>query len=220
HDVPLYGLAVTGFADESRVTRNLGARPGDALVLTKPLGIGVTIAAGRADTLAAEGVTGIFRRPRLPERAMEEAVEGMRALNRPAADAMEGFAIHAATDVTGYGLLGHAFEMMDGSGTTARFEVARIPVLEHARSLAHRGIAPEGSRVNVRNMTPRTRRRPSVTEEDFLLLCDAQTSGGLLVALPQEEGEAYASRARELGAPRAAVIGTVVARSDAPLEIE
>jgi selenide,water dikinase len=219
HDVPLYGLAVTGFAAESDVIRNRGARPGDALVLTKPLGIGVTIAAGRADTLAGEGVSGLFHRRQLSEAAMEEAVEVMRALNRPAADAMEGFQVHAATDVTGYGLLGHAFEMMDGSGTTARFEVRRIPVLEHARSLAARGIAPEGSRVNIRNMSSRTRRGASVSDEDFLLLCDAQTSGGLLVALPSEQAEAYAARARQLGASRAAVVATVVARAEAALEI-
>lgn len=219
HDVPLYGLAVTGFAEESAVTRNRGARPGDALVLTKPLGVGITVAAGRADTLAAEGVAGLFRRPRLSSAALEETVEIMRALNRPAAEAMDGFEIHAATDVTGYGLLGHGFEMMDGSATTGRFEKAKIPVLAHARALAALGIAPEGSRVNVRNMVPRTRLSPGISDEDVLIFCDAQTSGGLLVALPGEQGERYAARARQLGARWAAVVGTVIPRGETVLEV-
>jgi selenide,water dikinase len=219
HDVPLYGLAVTGFADESKITRNTGARPGDGLVLTKPLGLGVMIAAGRADSLAEEGLAGLFRRPLLPEQGMKDAIEVMTALNRPAAEAMEGFEIHAATDITGYGLLGHAFEMMSGSGASARFELAKVPVLPHARSLAARGVAPDGSRVNVRNMNTRARRGTGISDEDFLIVCDAQTSGGLLVALPADQAEAYAARARELGAPAAAVVGTVQPPSAAPVEV-
>lgn len=219
HDVPLYGLAVTGLVEESRVTRNVGARPGDALVLTKPLGIGVTVCAGRADALAAGGVGRLFRRQLLSETALSEAVATMVALNRPAAEAMEGFEVHAATDVTGYGLLGHAHEMMEGSGTTAEFAVERIPLLPEARRLAERGIAPDGSRVNVRNLKPRAGIGPGVTEADFLLLADAQTSGGLLVALPAAEGERYAERARQLGAASAAVVGRVLERGPAPLSV-
>jgi selenide,water dikinase len=100
HDVPIYGLAVTGMAKESELTRNSGARPGDALVLTKPLGIGVTVSAGRVDSIAAEGVTGLFRRRVLSDDALEDASRVMASLNRPAVEAMEGFEIHAATDVT------------------------------------------------------------------------------------------------------------------------
>ncbi len=219
HDIPLYGLAVTGLAPEDRITRNLGARPGDALVLTKPLGIGVTVSAGRADTLAAEGVGRIFHRSLLDEAAQAEALTVMGALNRAAAEAMEGFEIHAATDVTGYGLLGHAFEMMNASGTTGEFSVARIPLLSQSRRLAERGIAPDGSRVNVRHLRPRAEVLDGVSEDDFLLLCDAQTSGGLLVALPEREAEAYAARCRELGAPAGAVIGRVLARNEKVLKV-
>ncbi len=220
HDIPLYGLAVTGLAEEAKVTRNLGARPGDALVLTKPLGIGVTVSAGRADALAAEGVGRLFHKPLLAPAHLAEAVETMTALNRPAAEAMEGFEIHAATDVTGYGLLGHAHEMMEGSGTTARFHVEKIPLLSQARRLAARGIAPDGSRVNVRNLKPRSQVAPGVSDEDFLLLCDAQTSGGLLVAIAPGEAERYAARCRELGAAGAAVIGEVLPRGAALLVVE
>lgn len=220
HDIPLYGLAVTGLAEESKITRNAGARAGDALVLTKPLGVGVTVSAGRADTLAAEGVGRFFRKRLLSDEELDEAVRVMTALNRAAAEAMEGLEVHAATDVTGYGLLGHAHEMMDASGTTAEFDVSRIPLLPAARRLAARGIAPDGSRVNVRNLKPRAEIDASVTDDDFLLLCDAQTSGGLLVALPQASAEVYASRCRERGALSAAVVGRVVERGEKLLKIK
>ena len=219
HDIPLYGLAVTGTVAESRVVRNAGARAGDALVLTKPLGIGVTVRAGRTDTAAAEGVGGVFRKRLLSDEALREAAAVMTQLNRPAAEAMDGFEVHAATDVTGFGLLGHGHEMMEASGTTAEFRVAGIPMLSQARRLASLGAAPGGSRVNVRNLTPRTELGPGVTEEDFLLLCDAQTSGGLLVAVPAAQGEAYAASCRERGAAHAAVVGRVLERGAKPLRV-
>ena len=219
HDVPIYGLAVTGTANEADLTRNSGARPGDVLVLTKPLGVGVTVSAGRADSIAAEGVSGFFHRSLLSDAAREEAGRTMAALNRGAVEAMEGFEIHAATDVTGYGLLGHAHEMMEASGTTAQFWVDSIPLLSQARRFAAKGIAPDGSRVNVRNLRPRSEVGTDVTDDDFLLLCDAQTSGGLLVALPAEQGEAYAERSRARGAESAAVVGRVEARGAFPLDV-
>jgi selenide,water dikinase len=202
------------------VTRNSGARPGDALVLTKPLGIGVTVSAGRADSIAAEGVSGLFHRRILSDSALEEAGRVMSALNRPAVEAMDGFEIHAATDVTGYGLLGHALEMMDASGTTAQFWVEAVPLLSEARRIAARGIAPDGSRVNVRNLRPRCAVGAGITDDDFLLLCDAQTSGGLLVSLPAGEAGSYVARCRERGAEMAAVVGRVESRGDLSLKVE
>jgi selenide,water dikinase len=219
HDVPIYGLAVTGLAKEADLTRNSGARPGDALVLTKPLGIGVTVSAGRADSIAAEGVSGFFRRTLLSDAAREEVGRTMAALNRGAVDAMEGFEIHSATDVTGYGLLGHAHEMMEASGTTGQFWVDAIPLLSEARRFAAKGIAPDGSRVNVRNLRPRSSVGSDVSDDDFLLLCDAQTSGGLLVALPSDQAEEYALRCRERGAEFASVVGRVEPRGTFPLDV-
>ena len=219
HDIPLYGLAVTGLAAESRITKNSGALPGDRLVLTKPLGVGVTVSAGRADALGAGRLGRLFRRALLSGAAFEEAASVMAALNRPAAEAMEEFDVHAATDVTGYGLLGHAHEMMEASGTTAEFFVEAIPLLSQARALAARGIAPDGSRLNLRNLKPRTDVGSGVSDEDLLLLCDAQTSGGLLVSLPAGEAEAYASRCRERGAVSARVIGRVLDRGPALLRV-
>ena len=219
HDIPLYGLSVTGLAEESKITRNAGAKPGDALVLTKPLGVGVTVCAGRADALAAGGAGRLFHKRQLSDGEMEEATSVMAALNRPGAEAMEGLEIHAATDVTGYGLLGHLYEMMKASDTSAEIQAGKIPLLSAARRLAERGVAPDGTRVNVRNFKPRARIEAGVTEEDFLLLCDAQTSGGLLVALPRESAETYAARCRERGASSAAVIGQVVEREDSLLRV-
>jgi selenide,water dikinase len=117
---------------------------------------------------------------------------------------MDGY-IHAATDVTGYGLLGHAHEMMEASG---RPFTAVDPLLSQAGS-GFAGHRARRSRVNVRNMRPRTEIGADVTDDDFLLLCDAQTSGGLLVALPEEEAEIFAARCRERGASSTAVIGRV-----------
>jgi selenide,water dikinase len=214
HDIPLYGLSVTGVVDEAKVTRNAGARPGDALVLTKPLGIGITIRAGRIDS-ASEG--GASRK--LSDDALEEAVLVMCTLNRAPVEAMDGFDIHAATDVTGFGLLGHAYEMMDASGTTAEFALSRIPLLSQVRRLVAEGVAPGGSRANMRHLAERTATGPGVGEEDLLILSDAQTSGGLLVALPAEQAEAFAARCRERGASRAAVVGTVKPRGAKRLEV-
>ena len=209
HDIPLYGLSVTGVVDEAKVTRNAGARPGDALVLTKPLGMGVTIRAGRVDSAAGEGSSA----PRkLSDAALDEAVAVMCTLNRAPVEAMEGFDIHAVTDVTGFGLLGHAHEMMAASNTTGVFSMARVPLLSEARRLVAEGVAPGGSRLNAKNMRERAEREEGVGEDDFLLVCDAQTSGGLLVALPESEAERYAARCRENGAPWAAVVGRVAVK--------
>jgi len=207
HDIPLYGLSVTGVVDEAKVTRNAGARPGDALVLTKPLGMGVTIRAGRVDSAASGEASAAPRK--LSESALDEAVAVMCTLNRAPVEAMDGFDVHAVTDVTGFGLLGHAHEMMAASNATAVFSMARVPLLSEARRLVADGVAPGGSRMNARNMRERAELEDGVGEDDFLLVCDAQTSGGLLVALPESEAERYAARCREKGAPRAAVVGRV-----------
>jgi selenide,water dikinase len=219
HDIPLYGLSVTGVVDEAKVTRNAGAKAGDALVLTKPLGIGITIRAGRVDAAAAGAAQGPPQKRALSDAALEEAVEVMCTLNRAPVEAMEGFDIHAATDVTGFGLLGHAHEMMAASRTTAEISMARVPLLSQARRLAAEGVAPGGSRNNARSLRPRADVAEGVTDEDFLLLCDAQTSGGLLVALPQDQAQAYAARCREKGAPAGAVIGRVLEKGSALLRV-
>ena len=217
HDIPLYGLSVTGVVDEAKVTRNMGARPGDALVLTKPLGIGVTVRAGRIDSAA--GPEGAPAR-KLSDAALEEVVNVMCTLNRAPVEAMEGFDIHAATDVTGFGLLGHAARddggLEDDGG-----------VLDRPRAAALAGAAAGGrgrragrlAQQRAEPARPRAEVAEGVSDDDFLLVCDAQTSGGLLVALPEEQAEAYAARCRERGAPAGAVIGRVIERGRALLRV-
>src|SRR5262249_42012454 len=145
------------------------------LVLTKPLGIGVTVRAGRIDTAKreakGEGPADGGERLLSDEDAAEVAA-AVAALHRTAPEAIGGFSVHAATDVTGFGLLGHAFEMMEASGTTGEFRVARVPLLSEARRLASSGAVPGGSRANARNLTPRVARASGVSDEDFLLLSD------------------------------------------------
>jgi selenide,water dikinase len=215
HDVPIYGLAATGFARESDLTDHAGARPGDDLVLTKPLGVGVLVSAGRADSLG-----GLFHRRLVGDDTLGRLGAQMAALNAAASAAMPEFGVRAATDVTGYGLLGHALNLMEASGTTARFSLGRIPVIPEARPLAVRGIAPDGSRKNFRNLRPKTAWTAPWSDDAFLLLVDAQTSGGLLVCVPEGRGEEYASRCRAGGAESAAVVGKVAPRGDLPLAVE
>ena len=219
HDIPLYGLSVTGVVDEAKVARNMGARPGDALVLTKPLGIGVTVRAGRIDSAASGSGDGAPAGRRLSDAALQEAVDVMCTLNRAPVEAMEGFDIHAATDVTGFGLLGHLHEMMEASKTTAEVSIARVPLLSQARRLVAEGVAPGGSRNNARHLRARAEVAEGVSDDDFLLVCDAQTSGGLLVALPEHQAEAFAARCLERGAPAGAVIGRVIEKGRALLRV-
>lgn len=189
-DVPKYGLVVTGTCAESDVVMNSTARPGDLLYLTKPIGNGIIVAAYRAGTSTRWSGRG----PSVGVE-MDEAVRWMQTLNRDASRAMVRVGASACTDVTGYGLLGHLRGMCAGSGTGARIEVPAIPVLGGARDLAARGFVPEGTRRNEKAVRPMV--RLSAGELDFSLLCDAQTSGGLLIAISPDKADALE---RELAA--------------------
>ena len=175
-EVPKYGLAVTGTVELDRLVRNSTAKVGDTLVLTKPIGNGILISAHRAVT----GRRFSRRKPPL----LEEATSWMTMLNRDAAAVMSRVGVSAATDVTGYGLVGHLLEMCAGSGVGAELRVSAVPLLQGAREWLARGYRPEGSLRNAATFRSRTDLR--VAESEFLLLCDAQTSGGLLMAVPPE----------------------------------
>lgn len=178
---PKYGLAVTGLVHPDRVIRNVGAQPGDQLVLTKPLGIGIL-------------TTGIKQGKTSPEAA-EEAIRIMERLNREASAAMVEVGVHAATDVTGFGLLGHLYEMTSASGVTATIWFDRIPVLEEARTLANRGAIAGGTARNYEYLESLVDfGRLEVGER--LILADAQTSGGLLMAVPRQRLEALRAALR------------------------
>ena len=202
---PKYGLCVTGYVRPDRVLRNVGARPGDALVLTKPLGTGVLTTAAKADLLDAA--------------QYDRLVHSMAQLNDKAAEAMlQCPEIHACTDVTGFGLLGHTDEMAAGSGVTIRIYSQRLSLLPGALELAEMGIIPAGAYRNLDYVKPRLTVAESVQQARVDLICDPQTSGGLLIALPVEDAGALVAALRE-HCPDSAIVGTVLPQTDHTLEI-
>jgi selenide,water dikinase len=196
---PKYGLAVTGFVHPDRVITNAGARPGDRLVLTKPLGMGI--------------VTTALKQGKAGAAAVDEAVHIMAALNKPAADAMNATGVSAATDITGFGLLGHLAEMTRGSGVAARVHLRDVPILEAAWPLVQAGAIPGGTQRNRESLRD-TVSWDGVGEDAQVLLCDAQTSGGLLISVPEPRCDALVAALRRSGQgdrfrPAAAVIGEI-----------
>ena len=177
-DVPKYGLAVTGIVSVDRIVRNSTAQEGDFLYLTKPIGNGVLVCAHRA--LSGRR---LWRRHTAP--SLDEAVQWMLTLNREAARAMVEAGANAATDITGYGLAGHLLEMCDGASLGAEVSVSSVPVLKGAREYLQRGLAPAGTTRNVG--TFRGRIDATVSDLEVTLMCDAQTSGGLLIAIAPEK---------------------------------
>lgn len=202
---PKYGLAVAGFAHPDRLATRAGARPGDALILTKPLGIGVVTTA--IDMGLAGG------------EVEDRAVALMTALNAPAARAMVAHGVRACTDVTGFGLLGHLREMLLQSGVAARLEAGRVPVLEEAWDLLAAGAVSRGTRNNLRFLESRVDWDAGVGEAERLLLCDAQTSGGLLMAVPPGVGDALVADLLRAGVPVAAEVGRVMEGPPGRIEV-
>lgn len=174
---PKYGMVVVGIVHPGRVLRNVGARPGDALVLTKPLGIGIITTAIKRGLASAAAEAG--------------AIQVMVTLNRAAGEAMVAAeqAIHAATDVTGFGLLGHLSEMLRAGGVGVELEAASVPVLEPAWDLARQDIVPGGTRRNLESLAGVLDWDPRLDGTCRLVLADAQTSGGLLIAVAPTELE-------------------------------
>lgn len=188
-----YGLAVVGLVHPDAVIRNAGALPGDRLVLTKPIGTGLLTTARRADAVTAAD--------------LEPATSQMLALNRDAAAAMVRVQAHAATDVTGFGLLGHAQEMACASGVGFAIDRAEVPLLARARECATRGFIPAGARNNRSHFGPFV--QGDLTEADWAVLFDPQTSGGLLISVAPAKSDALVSILRDQGI-NAAIIGEVL----------
>ena len=184
-DVPKYGLVVTGVVSVDKLVRNSTAHPGDVLFLTKPIGNGILVSANRAKKL-------FHTKP-----SLDEATRWMTMLNRDAAKVMVESGASAATDVTGYGLIGHLLEMCEGSGVGAEISAAAVPVLDGAREMLAKGFRPAGTMRNVQ--TFRDRVRSNAGESEFTLMCDAQTSGGLLIAIASDRAGSLESRLRESG---------------------
>jgi len=199
-----YGLAVLGTLEGGRSLAHPHARPGDRLVLTKPLGVGVASQALKKGSLAAD--------------ELAAAVALMTTLNRGAKDAALAAGAHAATDVTGFGLLGHLHHLLLGAKLAARISSQAAPLLPFARRLALADVCSGGSRRNLEAAQAWTRFDPALDDAQRLLLCDAQTSGGLLLAVPPEREALLLAELERRGAPVAAPIGELLEGS--PGEIE
>lgn len=202
---PIYGLSVSGFAHPDRILKNCGTKPGDILILTKPLGAGIITTAAKADLA--------------DKNTLEKVYEKMAALNRKARDIMVKYPVSACTDVTGFGLMGHCFEMAQGSGCSIHILSRKVPHYSDAAELAAMGIVPEGAYRN-RNYAERG---VCVTGDVSLAIQDVfydpQTSGGLLIAVPPECSDAFLSEMKA-DVPEAEVIGYVSAEKEYRIYLE
>lgn len=190
---PIYGLAVTGKVHPDRVFSNAGGRPGDVLVLTKPIGLGIITTAAKNDAD--------------PKNAIADAIRIMTTLNRDGAEAARAVGVTAATDITGFGLLGHLRNVAAASGCSAEIEFSKVPVLDAAREYVESGVAPGGTHANWRFLNDWATYCDGVTKEHQLLLCDAQTSGGLLLAVAPEKADRLVEELVRRGTPAASVVG-------------
>jgi selenide,water dikinase len=193
-----YGLAVTGLIHPDEVLTNTGAVVGDRIILTKPLGTGIINTAQKGGLASPEAVEG--------------ATEVMAALNRKAAEVMRGFQVHACTDVTGFGLLGHMHEMLGGGEIGIKVFVDAVPVLPGAEEYAGMGLVPGGALRNREFYTPRVQGGEALSPTLLDILYDPQTSGGLLIAVPEEDAEGVLRRLQEVGVKDARIVAEVVAK--------
>ena len=203
---PLYGLAVTGFAKPEKIRKNDGARPGDALILTKKLGVGILTTAAKAGMMTDRAV-------------MDRLYKQMTQLNKAACEVMQRYRVHSCTDVTGFGLMGHSCEMAQGSGCTLHLRVRDIPYHPEALEYADMGLVPAGAYRNRDFAEHAAEDKGEVTRAMQDILYDPQTSGGLLIAVDGEDGEKLL---RELQSviPDAAMIGYAAEKEDKSIIIE
>ena len=192
---PKYGLAVVGTVKPGLQVSNSGAMPGDSLVLTKPLGTGIITTGAKQGTAPAD--------------ILQAAVDSMSALNLSASEAMIAVGVNACTDISGYGLMGHLKGMVRGSNVGANIRSSRVPLLPGTKELLGQGAVPGGTQRNLQGVADSVNWQSDVTEDDQLLLCDAQTSGGLLISVPSQKTDELVSHLEAAGVAVAAVIGEI-----------
>ncbi len=203
---PVYGLSVLGQVHPDRVITNAGAKPGDVLILTKPLGTGVATTALKASML--------------DEKTEKLVVKIMSTLNKAASEAATEIGVHAVTDITGFGLMGHAYEMAEASNVTIKINSRAIPVIPGVEELAAMGLLPAGLYHNRRYLEGKIKVCDGIPEVVSDLVFDPQTSGGLLISLKKEKAEALANLLESKGVVGAAVIGEVVDPSEFRIVLE
>lgn len=201
---PKYGLSVTGYIDPDMYVSKNGAKPGDALVLTKPIGIGAI-------------TTGIDMQVTTPELE-EKVLTIMTTLNKAASEAMMRVGVHAGTDVTGFGLLGHLYEMVTASSVSAEIQLSQIPIIPEAWDMVRRGAISNGTRNNKRMLQEIVKWASGIPEEAHWLLYDAQTSGGLLIAVHRDKQDLLLAELHKSNVP-AAVIGTLGEKQDPLIQV-
>lgn len=195
---PKFGLSVTGTIHPDRIRSNAGARPGDRLILTKPIGVGILT------TAIKQGI--------LEDDDLNEVMNVMATLNKAAAEAMDSYTVNACTDITGFGLLGHTMEIAKGGNVGVTISNKDVPVLSKAKELAEKHIIPGGTYKNHSWLAPDIDYDDSISKLDQLILCDAVTSGGLLISLPSDEAEALQRDLQERNV-QSAIIGEVTSEN-------
>lgn len=202
---PLYGLCVSGFVHPDHIWTNYGARPGDVLILTKQIGSGIINTSAKAEMGDPD--------------SLAEAITVMSSLNMYASHALRGFTVHACTDVTGFGLLGHLHEMVDPSNVTAQVHVGWVPLVTNAKDYAEEGLVPGGSYKN-RQYTGKNVDLGTCDRDWLDVLYDPQTSGGLLFAIPEDEADAAMKALKEAHLEtKAAIIGEVTEPGDKRIKL-
>ena len=202
---PKFGLAVTGLVHPDKVRTNAGAKAGDKLILTKPIGVGIMTTSIKKGQLTAEET--------------ERVTRVMSTLNRKAAEIMEPYDVHACTDVTGFGLMGHALEMAKGSGTGIRIKQDQVPVLPRVRELAESGFIPGGTKNNFAHVEGDISFPETMDQIDRWILCDAVTSGGLLIAVAAAEADSLLNELVKAGV-EASLIGEVTDQHPSRIVVE
>ena len=202
---PIYGLAVSGFVHLKKVLTNSNAKPGDVLILTKPLGVGILTTGAKADMVEKE--------------VMDRIYAQMATLNKTARDVMVQFPVHSCTDVTGFALLGHSYEMAQGSNCTIHLQADKVPYHPEALELASMGLVPAGAYRNREYAQSGVAVRGKVSRAMEDILYDPQTSGGLLFALPAQEAEACLAMLKQ-AIPQAAIVGYVTEQEDYSIILE
>ena len=202
---PIYGLAVSGFVDPRRILTNSGARPGDVLLLTKPLGVGVLTTAAKAGLAGGAVMDRIYRQ--------------MATLNRTARDIMVKYRVHSCTDVTGFALLGHSFEMAQGSGVSVHLRADDVPYHAEAYPLAEMGLIPAGAYRNRQYAEAGVCVKGKVSRTLQDLFYDPQTSGGLLFALPEQDAQGCLDELQQ-SVPEAKIVGYVTEKQEFSIYLE
>jgi len=203
---PIYGLSVNGIIHPKKIVSNAGAKPGDLLILTKPLGIGI--------------ITTAIKRDKASPEMVKEVVKVMSELNKTASEVMLEYDVKACTDITGYGFLGHLCEMTSASWVGAKIYLSNIPVLDYVWKLAEQKIVPGGTLSNRNFMEGKVDWGKDICEEAKLILCDAQTSGGLLISISKSKAQKLLGSLEKRGVKNSSIVGEIIKDKKCRIRVE